>query len=837
MIAGRVVFGKMAESAGARKKLDFQSRTGLYLGQARGWLWGNALQTGMKGSAWALRELPTTKQVAIGFAALAGFCSLIAFSGWVFHSPALRGFGVESRPVWPLTALGYVALSLGFLAAIGGRFGTARLFWAFPLLLAATAFIQTNAGLDFGIDHILFPDDIVNYPFPHPGRPGWTPITIFTLLALAGFASTRATPQRNEIAGLVASLALGLAIGTTILLLFASPEDPLSRAYQISIPSAVTALSLAAAFVFWHAGFGWVRLLTRNRSGGRVIQLLLPMALLLPVLPSLLEVLIDRADLASPLAGKLLVMFLNILLVALVAYWAVTRVGREQSALLKSLDDLRKSEERLSTATAAHELGVFEWDVASGNFNWSPGTEHRLGLMPGSISHYDAWAAQVDPDDLKTVLDTLARAVTERADRFSYRYRFRQPNGAVRSVEGSSRAFYDDDGNLMRTVGVILNVTERDAREAELRRREAQLRSIIETVPDAMVVIDESGVIREFSTAAEQLWGFPAASVLGRDFTILAPADERERYASALQSFLHSDEQGEDGISAAGEAADGRRFPLEVRSGMAQVDGGTLLTVFFRDVSERLATEERLSELNTDLAHVSRQSAMSELAADLAHELNQPLSATANFLAAAGMLIDRGEETQRIADLLRMGQEQTQRAGQIIRRLREFTERGEVEMQAESVEQTIRDAVELVLVGTGQFQIRVVYELDASAQQIYADRIQVQQVLVNLLRNATNALRALPREQRQITIASRKIDDHMIEIEVADSGPGIAEPVLKQLFSRFTSTKENSDGMGIGLSISMRIIEAHGGTMGAENRPEGGAAFRFTLPAVGEGVV
>ncbi|MEZ0241949.1 MAG: PAS domain S-box protein [Sphingomonas sp.] len=796
-----------------------------------------ALRTGII-DRLGLKELPTTKQVATGFAALSCAISLLAFTGWVIGSPGLRGFGVESRPVWPWTALGYASLSLGFLAAIGGRFRAARLFWAFPLLLAITSFTQTFFEIDFGIDRLFYPSAIAEYGFPHPGRPGVTPITIFSLLVFAGFASTRATRQRNEIAGLVSSLALGLAIGTTILLLFASPDDPLSRTYQISIPSALTALSLAAAYIFWHAGFGWVRLLTENRAGGRVIQFLLPTALLLPVLPSLLEVLIEPFHLISPLGSRVLVMFLNILLVALVAYWAVTRVGREQIALLRTLDDLRKSEERLTTATAAHELGVFEWNVATGTFNWTPGTEQRLGVRPGSMPDFDSWAALVEPGDLQPMLDTVARAVAERADRFSYRYRFREANGNVRSVEGSSRAFYDDDGNLIRTVGVILNVTEREEREAELRRREAQLRSIIETVPDAMVVIDEEGAIREFSTAAEILWGYRAPDVLGRHFTMLAPADERGRYASAMRYFLDggTDADAGHGIPAAGESADGRRFPLEVRSGMAHVDGRALLTIFFRDISERLASEERLSELSSDLAHVSRQSAMSELAADLAHELNQPLSATANFLAAAGMLLERGEETGRVADLLRMGNEQTQRAGKIIRRLREFTERGEVEMQTESVERTVRDAVELVLVGTGQFQIRVVYDLDATAKQIYADRIQVQQVLVNLLRNATDALRALPREQRQITITSRKIDDQMIEIEVADTGPGIAEAVLKQLFSRFTSTKENSDGMGIGLSISKRIIEAHGGTMGAENRPEGGAAFRFTLPAVGEGV-
>jgi two-component system sensor kinase FixL len=227
---------------------------------------------------------------------------------------------------------------------------------------------------------------------------------------------------------------------------------------------------------------------------------------------------------------------------------------------------------------------------------------------------------------------------------------------------------------------------------------------------------------------------------------------------------------------------------------------------------------------------------MSELAADIAHELNQPLSATANFLAAARMLINNGEGGERVSEMLQHGADQTQRAGQIIRRLRDFTQGGDVEMRIESVERTIRDAVELVLVGTSQFHIRVEFALDAAAQQIYADRIQVQQVLVNLLRNANEALRTLPKGERQITIASRKVEDDMVEIEVSDTGPGIPDSILEQLFSRFTTTKSGGGGMGIGLSISKRIIESHGGALTAENRPGGGATFRFTLPAVEEGV-
>jgi two-component system sensor kinase FixL len=777
------------------------------------------------------------RKLATGFAALAGLFSFAAFTGWVIDSPWLRTFGMVDRPVWPITAIGYLALSLGFLAAIQSRLATARILWAIPLLIAALSLIQNSFGIEIGTDRLMFGEGVTQYGFPHPGRPGATPTTIFILLALAGYTSGRGAWQRDEIGSLIASGTLGLATAATILLLFATPEDPISKLYAISIPSATIALCLTAAYITWHSGFGWVQLLTSNRPGWRALQLLLPAALVFPVLPALIEIAFERGGWLSSFGAKLLVVFCNIILVGLITYWAVRRVAREQQALLDTLEDLRESEERLATATAAHEVGVVEWNVATGSYTWSPGTEQRLGVEPGTMPDFESWAALIEPNDLELMLETIGLAIAERAERFSYRYRFLRPNGDVRSVEGSSRAFYDAEGNLVRTVGAILNVTEREEREAALRSREAQLRSVLETVPDAMVVIDEAGDIRQFSSTAEALWGYRAAEMVGRSFTLLAPAEERERYAAALARFFEAGGNSlGDGIAAVGEAADGRRFPLEVRSGVARVDGRLLLTVFFRDISEQLASEERLSELNTELAHVSRQSAMSELAADLAHELNQPLSATANFLAAARMLIERGEQIERVGDLLRMGIEQTQRAGQIIRRLRDFMARGEVDMQAESIEQTVRGAVELVVVGTGQFDIRVGYVFDPAATQMFADRIQVQQVLVNLLRNAVDALRGSPRNKREITITSRKLDDNMIQIEVSDSGPGIPEAALKQLFSRFTSTKVESGGMGIGLSISKRIIEAHGGTMSAENRPEGGAVFRFTLPAVEEGV-
>lgn len=776
---------------------------------------------------------PASRKAAVGFATLACLCSLSAFSGWVFHSPLLRGFGVESLPIWPMTAIGYFALSLGFVAAIRGAPDRARLFWAVPLVIAATALFQNIAKVDLGVDRLLFADALGSYGFAHPGRPGATATTIFLLLGGTAYFAVSKRWRRDAAASLIASGMLGTASATTVLILFAMPDDPIARLYSISVPSAVIALSLLAAFVLWQSGFGWVRVLASDRAESRLLQILLPATLLLPLVPSLLSIAIEAGGLLSPLAIRLVVLISNIALIGLIAYWAVRRVARDQGALFRSLEALRASETRLSTATAAADLGVFEWDAVSGKFDWSAGTEERMGLAPGAMPDADAWAALVEPEDLEEARAGLERTVAERAERFSYRYRFRVPNGQVRFVQGSSRVFYDEAGGLLRTVGVLINVTEQEEREAALSRSEAQLRSILTTVPDAMVVIDDGGAICQFSAAAEALWGYRADEVIGRDYRFLMPKDQYDQSEGRLSAFIDSDRSSSgELIPAVGEGADGQRLPLELRVGLARVEGKSLLTIFARDITERLAGEERLSEMGSELAHVSRLSAMSELAADLAHELNQPLSATANFLGAAQILIERGEDAERIGELIGMANDQTLRAGEIIRRMRAFMMRSEVESRPESVEQTVRDAVELVLLGTGQFHIRVEYDFDSKAARMLADRIQVQQVLVNLLRNSVEALRHASAASRQITLRSRNVTGNMVEIEVADTGPGLPDSVVEQLFSRFTTTKSERGGMGIGLSISKRIIEAHGGTLKANNRPEGGASFRFTVPAV-----
>ncbi|MEN3749810.1 PAS domain S-box protein [Sphingomonas sp. HF-S3] len=782
-------------------------------------------------------DWPQGRALAIAFAALACACALLSLSGWVVGSRVIAGLGDPLHPPWPWTSIGYIALSLGFVLAIHGRTTAARTLWLVPIAIALTALIQTAWHMDLGVDRILLPEPLRDMAPPNAGRPGATPTSLLLMFAAAGLIASSRRLRHDALASLLASGALGLATAAGVLLIFAFPDDPLAQLYRLSIPSAIIALCLMASFTFWQSSFGWVQALTEKQAGTRLFQMLLPAALTFPVLPLLIQAMFERSGVMSPFAAASLAMVFNILAIGLVSYWAVRRVSQEHAALNNTLQALRSSQERLASATSAHKLGVFEWDAATDRFDWSPGAEELLGLVPGGISNFEDWRNQTDPEDAESLVAALRIAVAEGAETFSFRYHLTQPNGPRRALEGSLRCFYDDRGRLTRTVGVVMDVTERDASEAALRARAAQLRSILATVPDAMVVVDQQGAVRQFSAAAERLWGYHADTVLGQDMGMLAPEEDREQNITSLRRFIADRDTGAVaptrtvlGLSAAGD-----RVPLEVRSGLARTDEGPLVTMFFRDITARLETERRMVDLGTDLAHVSRQSAMSELASDIAHELNQPLTATANFLAAARILLEQGKTGERVEDMLQLGIDQTQRAGQILRRLRDFASGGDVEMRPESVERTVRDAVDLALVGSSQFYLDLVCEFDPQAPQIFVDRIQIQQVLVNLLRNANEALKAIPRDKRRLEITSNSIDQSWVAIEVSDNGPGIPENILNQLFSRFTTTKGGGGGMGIGLSISRRIIESHGGTLTAENRMEGGAKFRFTLPAEEQG--
>lgn len=362
----------------------------------------------------------------------------------------------------------------------------------------------------------------------------------------------------------------------------------------------------------------------------------------------------------------------------------------------------------------------------------------------------------------------------------------------------------------------------------ELSGRETHLRLILNTVPDAMILIDDKGIMRAFSPAAERLFGWTADEAVGRNVSVLMPSPHRETHDAYLERYYRTGERRIIGLGrvVVGERRDGSTFPMELAVGEMRTAEGRFFTGFVRDLTERQQAEARLQELQADLVRVSRLTALGEMASALAHELNQPLTAIANYLKGSRRLL--GAEAvplERVADAVDRAADQALRAGVIIRRLRDFVGRGEAERRIEDLSKLVEEASALALVGAREHGVRVRFNVDPAADRVVADKVQVQQVLLNLIRNAIDVMEDAPVKRLGITVIT--IDDEHVRITVSDTGAGISPEVAEQLFQPFVTTKRT--GMGVGLSISRTIIEAHGGRIWFEPNDEGGTDFHFTL--------
>ncbi len=360
------------------------------------------------------------------------------------------------------------------------------------------------------------------------------------------------------------------------------------------------------------------------------------------------------------------------------------------------------------------------------------------------------------------------------------------------------------------------------------KQRQDHLQSILDTVPEAMIVIDEAGTIRSFSAAAERLFGWTATEAIGCNVTLLMPDPYRAEHAQYLGRYLDTGERKIIGIGrvAVGVRRDGSTFPIELAVGEMRSGRRRFFTGFIRDLTEPQAAERRLHDMQSELIHVSRLTSMGEMASALAHELNQPLSAIASYMKGPVRLLDSGTpDLDRIRSALTAAGEQALRAGEIIRRLRAFVGKGEAAMRIEALPKLLEEAGALAMTGARDAGIRLDFTLSPKLGPVLADKVQIQQVVLNLMRNSVEAMSEAP--VRNLTVQANPLDGGWVEVLISDTGPGLAPEIQERLFQPFVTTK--AEGMGVGLSICRTIIEAHGGELTAWNRPDGGAVFRFTL--------
>lgn len=366
--------------------------------------------------------------------------------------------------------------------------------------------------------------------------------------------------------------------------------------------------------------------------------------------------------------------------------------------------------------------------------------------------------------------------------------------------------------------------------ELDAPAHQLHFESILNSVPDAMVVTDESGTMLAFSRAAEQLFGYTAAEMIGQPVNLLMAGRDRTNHGNYIGNYLRTGNRqiiGKGRVVIAARA-DGTVFPIDLKIGEARIGDHFLFTAFMRDLTEQQSAELRMQEMQSELVHFSRLSAVGTMASALAHELNQPLTAVANYLEASRDLLDSPDPE--IKEVLRgaLAEAATQavRAGEIVRKLRSYVSRGEVDARPVSLGPLLADAIALTKTSRDRADIPVSIAMADEANRALADPIQVQQVVINLIRNAMDAMAGRPDARIELRVSPSEDPDY-VQIEVCDNGPGLSPEIKESIFKPFATTK--SQGMGLGLSICQTIVEAHGGTIRAVASPQGGTCFRFTL--------
>jgi PAS domain S-box-containing protein len=508
------------------------------------------------------------------------------------------------------------------------------------------------------------------------------------------------------------------------------------------------------------------------------------------------------------------------------------RLADALSTLL-ALRRLRESERRSEAAQRVARVGWWERDFVTGRVSLSDESCRIFGVQPLDLPHWHGrWLSLIHPDDR-----ARAAAASETAlaggPRYDLEYRVIRPDGAVRVVHSQGDVARDESGRPTRQFGVMQDVTELRHAEQELRASEARFRTFVDRATDAFFLLDEQLAVVDVNRQACESLGHAREQLVGmhpRDFDAALDARaiaELARRAGGGETIT---------FETLHRRRDGSVFPVEIRTGTFQQGDAVFYLALARDISERKRADEAirakdvaLDAARAELARVSRVMTMGELTASIAHEVNQPLAAmVANAAACARWLAADPPDLAKAGRTLESIAADARRASEVIRRIRALVQRQAPHMAAVAVNDAVLDVIALTQQELRANRIVLATMLAEGLPAVAGDRIQLQQVLLNLIVNAVEAMAGVGDRSRELRIASRRDGASAILVEVGDSGPGLGPEHADRLFEAFYTTKPT--GIGIGLSISRSIVEAHGGRLWVEPNVPHGAVFRLSLP-------
>ncbi len=502
---------------------------------------------------------------------------------------------------------------------------------------------------------------------------------------------------------------------------------------------------------------------------------------------------------------------------------ACLEINRNVTAQVKSKRELRKtrdfSKKLLETANAL----IVVLDSAGRIERFNACAEQITGYSKEEVlgrSWFDTFIKKGDQEKIRAVFGNVLE-MREGYETFTHEKAILTKDGAERLLDWHNQVIRDESGGISAVIAIGVDVSEQRATEKDLRDSEERFR-VFSNAAFEGIVLSENGVLIDANRALLEMFGYDMEELKGRSVIDFVAAEDRELVKSRMLG-------GFDGIyELKGVHRDGRIVDVEVRGRAVTYQGRELRMTAVRDVTARKEMEEQVKKHRADMAHAWRVNAMGELASGLAHELNQPLTAIANYANVCKMLLDRERETrQQVKEILGDVTAQAERAAEIIRRLRALVIKRPPRQSTFCLNDVVAEALEFEKMDAQARGVIVETELDDALPLLLGDPIQIEQVVLNLVRNGLEAMERIEAGKKRLTVRTCR-DDGKVRVEVSDTGVGLSGELGEKVFDSFFTTKES--GLGVGLSLSRSIIEAHGGNLRAQTNESGGATFCFSLP-------